>query len=261
MSTRSAASSVSSYAGSVLSRATGSTSATSIAGPEGASERLTSLVFESPSIKPLCFQAVKIMPVERLERNLRRLLKLFSKDLLQEASTPADQRAARFVRTLVRNSAHLICDELNVEKNTDKDIEMKNTTADTIEDEEVSDNSDLERGDDDDSDFREFEIFILRSHAFRDLEANLQDFVHPAKDIAALGKAPRAPPTLIVEGGKGLQSDLDAIGSNTLPENQLRMLSSYLVNVKNFLGGKPLQSNMSRVEWTCVRYTSLGFSS
>lgn len=45
-------------------------SKSSIRGPEGASEQLASIIFEDGQLQLLRYEAVRKMPLDRLERNL-----------------------------------------------------------------------------------------------------------------------------------------------------------------------------------------------
>lgn len=152
----------------------------SIEGLPGASEKLASLVFDDSVLKPLCFTAINTIPIDRFERILRRMLQIFSVDLQEDADSSRERKAAQVVAHLARNSAHLVCNELDParERSDSKAVG------------EVSHDSDAS-GDEVDN-LAEFEAFILGSHAFETLRANLQDLVYPAPSRNLDGESTKA---------------------------------------------------------------------
>lgn len=169
-SVRSSVSSIASITESIFSIATGS-SMSSIASPQSAVERLVSLLLNDSDIKSLC--TVFLLnndDRERLERNLRRLLKEFAVGLRQEAASAQQRHAAHFVRLRARNSAHMICSSLSKKKKT---VELKEVGVEYMSEESESDSSD-----DEVDDLQGLETFVKTSKAFETLRENLKNFVH-----------------------------------------------------------------------------------
>jgi hypothetical protein len=172
-------SSLPSIADSVFSLASGS-SMSSIVSTHGAGDRLATLLLENPILRPMYQEALAKVTLERLERNLRRMLKLFAFDLRKEAENPKQKNAARFVRSRARNSAHIICRSLNSEmpQPTASSLPVINITQEIVED--ASDNSsesDTQKVEP--QDLRELEAFIVTSSAFEALTLNLRLFIYP----------------------------------------------------------------------------------
>jgi hypothetical protein len=154
-------------------------SMSSILGPEGAAERLVEVLFGDETLRELYHEALSRVTVERLERNLRRLLKLFAVELRKEAETPGQRAAAGFVRNRARNSAHIICNKLGRGKFV---VEQKwlNPTTELNALGEISDNSsDSDCPDDDPAALGQLERFIVTARAFESLRSNLRLFIYP----------------------------------------------------------------------------------
>ena len=159
-------------------------SMSSILGPEEAAERLVEVLFGDATLRELYHEALSRVTVERLERNLRRLLKLFAIELRKEAETPEQRAAAGFVRNRARNSAHIICNKLGrgkfvVElKSLNPTIELTLPTQDALG--EISDNnSNSDSPDDDPAELGQLERFIVTARAFESLRSNLRLFIYP----------------------------------------------------------------------------------
>jgi hypothetical protein len=105
-------SSLASIAESIFSVASGS-SKSSVRRIDGASEQFSWLLIEDSHLQPLWQEASTNLPLDRLERNLARLLKIFAAELKEEAVTIQEQRLAQFVRVEAKRSASLICQEIH----------------------------------------------------------------------------------------------------------------------------------------------------
>jgi hypothetical protein len=157
----------------------------SIFDPAGAAERLVEVLFGDETLRELYHEALSRVTVERLERNLRRLLKLFAVELRKEAETPEQRAAAGFIGNRARNSAHIICNKLGrgkfvVElKSLNPTIEPTLATQDAGE---ISDDSsDSDSPDDDPAELGQLERFIVTARAFESLRSNLRLFIYTAE--------------------------------------------------------------------------------
>jgi len=242
LSTTSAAFSFILVADSIFSMLSGSLNS-SVQGPLGASERLALLIFEHETLYPLCFEAVSKISIDRFERNLRRLIRLFSGDLQQEATTPQQTRLARHVKYLARNSAFLICSRLDTHKYSNK----KDMGTG-----EVSDNSDIDELADEPTDFLEFETFIINSGALDTFAANLRQFVHPrTKRIIDLPDC--EPDRILSESLNDEDSSLNHRPPRLIRKRHSNSVRSVVASFKNIIFKPLLRDGMKRVEWTCVR--------
>jgi hypothetical protein len=170
------ASSLASIVDSLFSLVSGS-SMSSLAGPQEAVDRLVSLLLEDEEFNSLCTSALTTIAPDRLERNLRRLLKEFSIGLRKEAETPQQRRASQFVHLRARNSAYMICNSITKERTRrQNDIEFEYV---------LSEESDSERSDDEVDDLQQLEAFIIASKAIEVLRENLRVFVYPHETTVA----------------------------------------------------------------------------
>ncbi|KAF7935796.1 uncharacterized protein EAE98_002016 [Botrytis deweyae] len=178
---------------SAMSLATGS-SMSSFSVSQTATDRLVRLLLEDAIIKPLCEDALQEngMSRERFERNLSRLLKGFAVELRKEAQTREQRQAAHLVRFRARNSAHVICTTLRIEKEqkgTNNVSDSSGASHLNVEEEEIE--CDLDIDDDSDSgsessedasdDFQHLELFVKDSKAFELFREKLRIFIHPQK--------------------------------------------------------------------------------
>jgi hypothetical protein len=184
------ASSLASIADSIFSFASAS-SMSSMMSTYGAGDRLIALLREDPVLRPLYQEGFAKISAEKLERNLRRLLKRFAVDLRKEAENLQQRCAAHFVRSRATNSAHIICSSLggNETKMTPKLFLHVPREAEAKELEDVSDNSsDSDNQDDELADLCKLEEFLVTSRAFETLRQNLRLFVYPEDSAAAVPK-------------------------------------------------------------------------
>jgi hypothetical protein len=162
--------------------ATASSSVSSTMSMRDAGDRLITLLREDPILQPLYQEALAKVAAERLERNLRRLLKRFAVDLQKEAENAQQRDAAHFVRSRARNSAHIICCSLscNEPKPVPKSVATARIPQEAEFAENISDNSsDSDNQGDGPADLRELEVFIVTSRAFETLRLNLRLFIFP----------------------------------------------------------------------------------
>jgi hypothetical protein len=235
--------SLQSLADSLFSTVSGS-SKSSVKGPEGASERLASVIFEDEVLQPLLHQAAEKILLDRLERNLRRLLKAFSKHLLEESTSNIERCAARFVRTQARKSAYLICNEL--------DPSGERSRSSKKQSDEISESEPDEDGDEL-VDLDNFETFILKSVAFKRLRDNIRQFVNP------LPTSSRESRELVAQELFSLlpfaeSTPLDAVSSTGIVAKSIfeRSLKWVKKTVNRLFKDPPIAKGMKRVRWTCV---------
>ena len=142
----------------------------SVAGPQSAVDRLVASILSDSVIKSLCTEGLGVFERERFERNLRRLLKEFAIALRKEAETQDERHAANFVRVRARNSAHMICTNLDHTKKAKEALD--------IEFENVSEESDVDTSDEEVDDLQHLEAFIRGSVALDSLRDSLKNFIH-----------------------------------------------------------------------------------
>jgi len=222
-------SSVDSLATSLFSNLSGS-SRSSIQGPEGAGERLAFILFNDPVLQSLLrlLREAERFALDRFERNLHRLLVIFSKDLYEEARSGKERLVARFVKYEARKSALLICIELDPEgERSGLGSRDQNDSESDFEDDEMGD-------------LQYFESIILESSALEKLRANLRQFIGPTENTSTENIALTALDVFSLDNGLPIQSD----GSGILKD---------LIRIKNKIWRfPPLAKGMKRVTWTCV---------
>jgi hypothetical protein len=181
-------SSLASISDSIFSLATAS-SMSSVTSTHGAGDRLIALLREDPILQQLYQEALATIAAERLERNLRRLLKQFAVDLRKEAENPQQRSTAHFVRSRAWNSAHVICKSLgqNEPKPTTKPLVVHvPLEAEVVND--LSDSSSDSDSQDEPPDLSELELFVVNSRAFETLRLNLRLFIHPEGPAASVSQ-------------------------------------------------------------------------
>jgi hypothetical protein len=220
---------------------TSGSSKSSVRGPQGASERLAFIFFEDTALQSSCMEAVEKIPLERLERNLRRLLRVFSKDLEEEAATQKEKQVAKYVGTQARRSAYLICTEVD----PDGEGSMSKKTP-----EEFSD-SDSGGDGDDLADLDYFEAFISNSLAFEALRVNLIQFVSLSEPAGRDVEDATARGTSILEF---MDSDVDVVAStcSIVKQSSNPAFQRVIKIVHKLFHDPPLAEGMKRVRWTCV---------
>ncbi|KAE8440481.1 hypothetical protein EG329_007435 [Mollisiaceae sp. DMI_Dod_QoI] len=124
----------------------------------------------APEIMALWHEAIGKIPLEPLERNLRRMLVRLTKDLMDEARSAKGRRVAWFVMSKAASTATLICDEIGPDSR--KSI-FKETTPDT--------SGDSEMDEDEHADLKCFRKLIPNSWAFVTFRANVQRFIRPSQ--------------------------------------------------------------------------------
>jgi hypothetical protein len=224
-------SSLDSLTASLFSNLSGS-SKSYIQGPEGADERLALILFSDPVLQSL-FQIAETTALDRFERNLRRLLAIFFKDLYEEAQSTKEQLVARFVRSQARKSASLICIE------PDPEGEGSGLTIKEQDDSE----SDLE--DDEMVDLQYIESVVLKSPALEKLRANLRQFIGLTENISTEDTA------LTTLDISSLDNSLD------MKPNGGGVMKDVIRMKNKIWRSPPLAKGMKRVTWTCA--SALGF--
>ncbi|KAH7399773.1 hypothetical protein BKA64DRAFT_670366 [Cadophora sp. MPI-SDFR-AT-0126] len=218
-------SSIASFADSIFSFVSGS-SMSSIAGPQSAVDRLVALILSDTDVKYLCTEALGIFERERFERNLRRLLKEFAVGLRKEAETVDERHAANFVRIRARNSAYMICSNLDGKKKIPKVVD--------IDFENISEESDVDGSDEEVDDLQHLEAFVRGSNALNVLRDNLKYFVQshgiakanaaqlqiPARSNAREGQASRSSPQSPGPPDKQIRRS-ESTGENTIEEQMV----------------------------------------
>lgn len=266
----SAASSLPSVVDSIFTVASGS-SMSSLPGSQGADERLVALLLEDSVVRDVCSGGLLVIEKERLERNLRRLLKDFATELRKEADTVQQRQAANFVRFRARNSAHIICNALtealtkNLQSGVDERIRNEAEEEDHDSDDENSD-----RSEDEVQNLQQLELFIKTSRAFEIFRTKLTMFVYPSEERL---DQTREDLEVDREDGKNEYRDLHDTESQSSIQDELPRIDSQ--NLQNMSRGatfmpifnmmmKPLRkerpfipSGKTRVEWQCVCSSTL----
>jgi hypothetical protein len=231
-------SSIASIADSLLSQISGS-SVSSIVDSQGAGERLVNVLLDDLSIGPMCSKALESIPVTLFESKLRRFLKEFAIELRAEARTVPQRRAAHFVRYRARNSAHLICRELEENKNR---IAPENVVGTEVQQEDSSDESGSDRSDDALDNMQQLELFIKTSKATDVLRQKLSRFIESSQVVYT---------RFNVAGDYSTYATGFGTSNAVVVKGHTRNVFSM---IGQFLGyQRPLLTvGMIRVEWQCV---------
>jgi hypothetical protein len=234
-------SSLASIAESIFSLASGSSNLkSSVRRIDGASEQFAWLLIGDSHLQPLWQEASTNLPLDRLERNLARLLKIFAAELKEEAVTIQERRLAQFVRVEAKRSANLICQEIHT---NEQPLELNQKA---LEDS----GSD---GDDDEAllDFKHLEKFILNSKAFETFRTNLLQFIRPEMQ-AQHNKADSdqelwsvLPFAEVEPGDAVLEIGMD-------PEGSSGILRSITKMTNQFFRRPTIAKGKKRITWTCV---------
>lgn len=169
----STAGSDSSLSGSVFSADVSSSSLSSVEDTQGYTEQLAKLVFEDDVLQQLCLAAIDVIPRERFETELRRALRRLYLDLRKEATCLPERQAAKFVGRLARDTAHLVCDEINAARAFQKKRQAAPPRA-----WKQSSDSDSSENEDEVADIQEARRFIQRSQAFSNFRQNVALSIH-----------------------------------------------------------------------------------
>jgi hypothetical protein len=231
-------SSIASIADSLLSQISGS-SVSSIVDSQGAGERLVNVLLDDLSIGPMCSKALESIPVTLFESKLRRFWKEFAIELRAEARTVPQRRAAHFVRYRARNSAHLICRELEEKKNR---IAPENVVGTEVQQEDSSDESGSDRSDDALDNMQQLEFFIKTSKAIDVLRQKLSRFIESSQVVYT---------RFNVAGDYSTYATGFGTSNAVVVKRHTRNVFSM---IGQFLGyQRPLLTvGMIRVEWQCV---------
>jgi hypothetical protein len=164
-----------------------SSSMSSVASHHGM-DTFVRLLTEDSIIMPLCNEAMAIYGHERFERNLRRLLWAFARDLQSESESASQKIAAGFIRSQARKTARIVgqsvayMDKEGSPRGSGVPTKPSRTFtwhASLPSDEVASDDSE---SDDDfnigSSEFEQLEGYIIASKAFQKLRENLRLLVY-----------------------------------------------------------------------------------
>lgn len=168
-------------------------------------------------LEPLYFAALRRIDIERLERNLARLLKSYAKDLNIEAITDLERTAVKFAITHAQSVACHLCTSLDPRRNTRymemhllsaqvpqneerieqylRQIAKSGTRGDVPDTTKASQDVAVEPGDEhsddsgsdeadrpDLSNLSKVEAFMTKSKAFARLRENFRTFVAPVSE-------------------------------------------------------------------------------
>jgi hypothetical protein len=194
--------------------------------------------------------------LDRMQRNIARLLKLFAKDLRREAGTNLERMASRFVRSKAQYIAHCIVEEFNETPRNSRQphplVDQGRSDGDGREQEEdanevveaqpeVDDIEELAPIDDDYfEDLAMLRTFLVRSSAFQLFRARLTKFVFSKNscrsdiDVAVKYRCD------VASLSKFCQSSVSAVG----------IIKAVLVAVGCL--EPPLQPGSIRLRWQCV---------
>ncbi|KAH8597167.1 hypothetical protein B0O99DRAFT_618150 [Bisporella sp. PMI_857] len=229
-------SSLASISESIFSTASGS-SKSSIRGFEGASEQLAWLLIEDSKLQPLWHEAAVTVPLDRLERNLTRLLKIFAAELKEEAVTVQERRLAQVVRAEAKHSAHLIGREIDAnEELWESNQKLEESESDDRDDEPLN--------------FKQLEKFLINSLAFEAFRKNLRQFVSPELQASVSKEETERElwsllPFAELEPG-------DAVLDVWRDHKSLKSFSRSLVKARNKLFKcPPIAKGTKRITWTC----------
>ena len=192
-------------------------STSSVAEIQGAAEEFAKVLFADETLKPLYVTALQRIDLQRLERNLARLLKSYAKDLRAEATTVLERTAVKFARSHAQSIAFHLCTSIDPSWNA-RYMEMhllstqaprqegrieqylrqlansgnpgvaSNTTEAPPDNEvdpndESSDDSGLDEANRPDlSNLNEVKAFMTKSNAFAGLKESFRNFVAPAAE-------------------------------------------------------------------------------
>jgi hypothetical protein len=236
-------SSLASISESVFSTVSGS-SKSSIRGFEGASEQLALLLIENSKLQPLWQEAAVAVPLDRLERNLTRLLKIFAAELKEEAVTVQERRLAHFIRAEAKHSAHLLRREINANEVL-------------WESNQKLDESESDDGDDEPLNFKQLEKFLINSLAFEAFRKNLRQFISPQLQ-SSVNKEETERELWSILPFAGLEP-WDAVPDVWRDLKGLQKnFSRSLVKARNKLfKHPPIAKGTKRITWICVSIASM----
>jgi hypothetical protein len=193
---------------SISSTLTGS-SITLVGEVQAAADEFVVALLEDQNVKPLLAAAFDRMAADRLQRNIKRLLKVYASNLQAEAKGEVEKKAADLVLGRARYISYRTCQQYdksvpskagNFEQLKFRDSErrdllesylqsmMSQTTDDAGDDDDERQYSDVSSEDETDqpdlSDLARVKSFLFDSLAYRAFKQNLQDFVFPPKEPA-----------------------------------------------------------------------------
>ena len=235
-------SSLASISESVFSTASGS-SKPSIRGFEGASEQLAWLLIEDSKLQLVWQEAAVAVSLDRLERNLTRLLKIFAAELKEEAVTVQERRLAHFIRAEAKHSAHLIRREID-------------DNEELWESNQKLDESESDDGDDETLNFKQLEKFLINSLAFETFRKNLRQFISPQLQSSGNKEETERELWSILPFAEFQPGD--AVPDVWRDLKGLKSFSRSLLKARNKLfKHPPIAKGTKRITWTCVSIASM----
>lgn len=102
---------------------------------QGTAEEFAKVLLTDEILGPLYVVALHRIDIERLERNLARLLTSYAKDLRVEATTDLERIAVKFARRYAQSVASHLCTSLNPSRNA-RYMEMQQLSAHVVQNEE-----------------------------------------------------------------------------------------------------------------------------
>lgn len=192
-------------------------SMTSVPEDQGAPEEFAKVLLTDEVMAPLYVAALHKIEIEKLERNLVRLLKSYARDLRLEAATELEHIAVKFARRYAQSIGNHLCESLDTSRKprylklhllsqqaprNEQDIEQyrqqiaKANINSNVEDaikvpEDITMKLTYAHSDDSGSDevdhpglsnFRFVKNFMTKSQAYSRLRENLQAFVEPVSE-------------------------------------------------------------------------------
>ncbi|CZR56361.1 uncharacterized protein PAC_06249 [Phialocephala subalpina] len=240
-------SSIASIADSLLSMASMSSrsSLSSFSGLEGATQRFAWVISHDDILRELWNEATEKISLERLERNLGKLLLVLAKDLKSEAELVTEKHVARLGSPVGKTEWNfsLYPWKSNLEKPT---FEKAEQSDDSEANEYEANEYDNEPGD-----LERFEEFITQSRAFDTFRANVQKFIRPS--LAAHLEDQKHLPLDLLCALPFFNSDEIPLGPDIPTIGRFLFPGLQYLNRKgnSWFRNPPLQKGMKRVTWTC----------
>lgn len=151
-------------------------------------ERLLSLLWLDCELPDLFREGIQKTSLERCENNLRRSLLLYSARLRNQASTSVEKGAARYIKFMARDTAHLFAAKIDLQADeiihTESRASLHQTTHDVVEDvvveESLAEEEELQISlNDKVTDYENLESFLKNADALTVLKDSFRLFIHP----------------------------------------------------------------------------------
>ena len=188
-------------------------------------------------------EAAVAVSLDRLERNLTRLLKIFAAELKEEAVTVQERRLAHFIRAEAKHSAHLIRREID-------------DNEELWESNQKLDESESDDGDDETLNFKQLEKFLINSLAFETFRKNLRQFISPQLQSSGNKEETERELWSILPFAEFQPGD--AVPDVWRDLKGLKSFSRSLLKARNKLfKHPPIAKGTKRITWTCVSIASM----